>query len=132
MNQYKCKVFNGEGQISETLVWADSEAEAVDRLQQQQFHVMEVTVPKNASKVKKWRYKDISGFPIGWRCYCRLAVPIEARYGVFSRTTTQPIPYQRIQEAVQRGRLLSDVMRSEGFPAVGCCRCWQLAKRPVP
>ena len=120
MNQYKCKVFNGEGQISETLVWADSEAEAVDRLQQQQFHVMEVTVPKNAGKVKKWRYKDISEFSYRMALLLQAGVPIRRVMAFLAERPHKRIPYQRIQEAVQRGRLLSDVMRSEGFPAVGC------------
>lgn len=120
MNQYKCKIFNSEGQISESLVWADSEAEAVDRLQQQHFHVMEVSVPKTAGKVKKWRYKDISEFSYRMALLLQAGVPIRRVMTFLSERPHKRIPYQRIQEAVQRGRLLSDVMRKEGFPAVGC------------
>lgn len=121
MKQYKYRAFDAKGVIQEDTIWADSSEEIVQKLQYQGCQIIGIIPIKCSAKdLSKWRYKDIIEFSYRMSLLLEAGISIRRVMQFLSAKPIKHIPYSAINEAVQRGNSLSQVLRSFGFPSIGC------------
>lgn len=121
MKQYKYRAFDVKGVIQEDTIWAESSEEIVQKLQYQECKIIELVCVKNSEKRSaKWKYKDIVEFSYRMSLLLEAGISIRHIMQFLSVKSTKHIPYAAINEAVQRGNPISQVLKGLGFPSIGC------------
>lgn len=121
MKCYSYRAFDAKGVIQEDTMWAEASEEVVQKLQHKGFQVLSLRIAKAVKQGgKKWAYKDIVEFSYRMALLLEAGISIRRVMQFLSNKPTKRIPYIAINEAVQRGHVLSTVLEQLGFPAIGC------------
>ncbi|WP_251454245.1 type II secretion system F family protein [Veillonella intestinalis] len=121
MKCYSYRAFDAKGVIQEDTMWAEASEEVVQKLRHRGFQILSLHIAKETKTGnKKWAYKDIVEFSYRMSLLLEAGISIRRVMQFLSDKPTKRIPYKAINEAVQRGHVLSEVLGQLGFPTIGC------------
>ncbi|KAF1683391.1 type II secretion system F family protein [Veillonella sp. R32] len=121
MKCYSYRAFDAKGVIQEDTMWAEASEEVIQKLQHKGFQVLSLQIAKEVKQgAKKWKYKDIIEFSYRMSLLLEAGISIRRVMQFLSSKPSKRIPYRAINEAVQRGHVLSAILADLGFPLIGC------------
>lgn len=120
MNWYSYKAYDQEHHIYEEGMWADSEDEVRFKLRRKEWYLIGITEMHSVAAAHgHWRYKDCIEFSYRMSLLIESGLPMSSIMK-FLMNSGGSIPYDILNEALQRGKLLSEALRDTGFPPIGC------------
>lgn len=117
MKSYAYVVKQATGALEEGLIWADSEAEAQERLYATYAVVLSVREVKQQER--KWKIATVIDFSFQMSLLLNSGIPLRRILELCHQQGYGHIPYQRLYEHINQGKSLHQALQAEGFPSVG-------------
>lgn len=120
MKQFTYVVYDEKGVMQEDSLWAESIEEVKLKLVYRGWKIIRIEVIKGRKQTKRsWAYKDVVEFSYRMNLLLEAGISIRRVMQFLSTRPSKQIPYALINESIQQGHPLSQVLERTNFPLIG-------------
>ena len=120
MQYFTYRAYDEKGVVQESSLWAESQEEVKLKLAYRGWKVIRIELnKKRAHSKQKWPYKDVVQFSYRMHLLLEAGIPIRRVMQFLSNRKSKGIPYALINELIQQGHQISEVLETTQFPLIG-------------
>ncbi|MBS4913889.1 MAG: type II secretion system F family protein [Veillonella sp.] len=120
MKSFVYRAYDEKGVVQENSLWAESLEDVKLKLAYRGWKIIQIEIGKGGTKgAKKWAYKDVVQFSYRMQLLLDAGISIRRIMQFLSARKSKKIPYALINELIQQGHQISDVLETTQFPRIG-------------
>lgn len=120
MQYFTYRAYDEKGVVQENSLWAESQDDVKLKLAYRGWKVIRIELNKKRAHSKQsWAYKDVVQFSYRMHLLLEAGIPIRRVMQFLSNRKSKGIPYALINELIQQGHQISEVLEATQFPLIG-------------
>lgn len=121
MKWYEYTIRDAAEELSQGGMWAENEDEVCTKLKRQGGLVLRIREGRQEMQRagRKWRTAEVVSFSFQMSLLLGAGISIRRITGILAERKHKRIPFAKINESLQRGESLAEVLRQSGFPLIG-------------